>query len=114
MKYDLSILFYPKKSQQDKKGLVPIYMRITINGVRTELSSNRKTELLKWDSNTQRTKGRSEDSRAINNHLYYLENQVKHNFNTLNEKETEITADILRDMLEEKSKKRKEMQELEE
>lgn len=106
MKYDLSVLFYPKKSQQDKKGLVPIYMRITVNSVRTELSSNRKIELLKWDSNSQRAKGRSEDSRALNNHLDYLENQVKHNFNSLNEKETEITAEILRDMLIGKHQKR--------
>ncbi len=106
MKYDLAILFYPKKSQQDKKGLVPIYIRITVNGVRNEVSSNRKIEFSKWESNSQRGKGRSEETRALNNHLDYLENQIKHNFNSLNEKETEITAEILRDMLIGKHQKR--------
>ena len=48
MKYDLSILFYLKKAQSDKKGLIPIYMRITVNSARTELSTNRKIELTKW------------------------------------------------------------------
>jgi len=99
MKYDLSILFYPKKSQEDKKGLVPIYMRITINGARTELSTNRKIEFLKWDTNSQRAKGRSEEVRALNNHLDNLENHIKHDFNSLNEKDAEISSEILRDML---------------
>jgi len=99
MKYDLSILFYPKKSQEDKKGLVPIYMRITINGGRTELSTNRKIEFLKWDSNSQRAKGRSEEVKTLNNHLDNLENHIKHDFNSLNEKDAEITSEILRDML---------------
>jgi len=99
MKYDLSILFYPKKSKEDKKGLVPIYMRITVNGARTELSTNRKIEYLKWDANPQRAKGRSEESRALNNHLDNLENRVKHDFNLLNERDTEISSEILRDMV---------------
>ena len=99
MKYDLSILFYPKKSQEDKKGLVPIYMRITINGVRIELSTNRKIEFLKWDSNSQRAKGRSEEVKTLNNHLDNLENHIKHDFNTLIEKDAEISSEILRDML---------------
>ena len=99
MKYDLSILFYPKKSQEDKKRLVPIYMRITINGARTELSTNRKIEFIKWDSNFQRVKGRSEEARALNNHLDNLENHIKLDFNTLNEKDAEISSEILRDML---------------
>ena len=94
MKYDLSILFYPKKSQEDKKGLVPIYLRITINGARTKLSTNRKIEFLKWDANSRRAKGRSEESHALNNHPDNLENHVKHDFNLLNERDTEISSDI--------------------
>lgn len=99
MKYDLSILFYLKKSQEDKKGLIPIYLRVTVNGVRTEVSVNRKIEFLKWDSRYQRAKGRSEEVRALNNHLDNLENHVKHDFNSLYERDVEITSEILRDML---------------
>ncbi len=106
MKYDLNILFYPKKSQKDKKGLIPIYLRITLNGVRTELSANRKVEVLKWDSNTQRGKGKSEEVRTLNDHLDFLENHVKHDFNTLNTRNAEISAEILRDMLTGKNQKK--------
>lgn len=106
MKYDLNILFYPKKTQKDKKGLTPIYLRITINGVRAELSANRKVDILKWDSNTQRAKGRSEESRTLNDHLDNLENHVKQDFNSLNTRNSEISAEILRDMLTGKQQKK--------
>ncbi|MDP2114337.1 MAG: Arm DNA-binding domain-containing protein [Bacteroidota bacterium] len=59
MQYDLSILFFLKKGQVDKKGLIAIYLRITVNGERAEISTNRKIELSKWDSVVQQAKGRS-------------------------------------------------------
>ena len=47
MKYDLSILFYIKLAKEDRKKLITIYLRITVNGERSELSANRKIELTK-------------------------------------------------------------------
>ena len=106
MKYDLSILFYLKKSKQDKKGLTSIYLRIIVNGLRTELSANRKIELLKWDSNSQRAKGRSEEAKTLNDHLDHLQNILKHEFNSLTEKDLEISGEILCDMLTGKHQKK--------
>ena len=37
-----------------------------INGERAEVSTNRKVEISKWDSDTQRAKGRSESARILN------------------------------------------------
>ena len=99
MKYDLSILFYLKKSQEDKKGMVPVYMRITVNSVRTELSTNRKIEFLKWDNDSQRAKGRSEEAKTFNNHLDNLETKVKQDYNYLMNNNIGITSNILRDLL---------------
>jgi len=76
MQYDLSILFFLKKGQVDKKGLTPIYMRITVNGERAEISTNQKVELSKWDSVLQQAKGRSESARILNEHLDNLDNRV--------------------------------------
>ncbi|MFT4155204.1 Arm DNA-binding domain-containing protein [Parafilimonas sp.] len=36
METKLSILFYSKTSKTTKDGLVPIYLRVTINGARFE------------------------------------------------------------------------------
>lgn len=54
MQYDLNVLFFLRKKKMDKKGFVPIYLRITVNGERVELSINRKIEPKKWDSKLQR------------------------------------------------------------
>ena len=47
MKTKVSILFYAKKAKAAANGLVPIYTRITINGKRIELSTNRFIEISK-------------------------------------------------------------------
>ncbi|MFD2145460.1 Arm DNA-binding domain-containing protein [Mucilaginibacter antarcticus] len=40
---DLSILFWLKRQKATKEGLVPIYVRITVKGGRTEFSSGKKS-----------------------------------------------------------------------
>ncbi len=99
MQFDLSILFTLKKSKADKVGQVPIYLRITVNGKRTEVSVNRKIEISKWDSKLQRAKGRSEAARTLNSHLDTIESQIKRDFNKLLEKDEHVSSFILRDML---------------
>lgn len=99
MQYDLSILFFLKKGQVDKKGLIPIYLRITVNGERAEISTNRKIELSKWDSVVQQAKGRSESARILNDHLDSQQNHIRKDYNSLIEKGEIISADKLKDML---------------
>lgn len=105
MQYDLSILFYLQKGKENKKGEVPIYLRITINSKRAELSTNESINISQWDSGQQRAKGRSESARTLNNHLDSLENKVKRDYNLMLEHDEEITSLILRDLLTGKSQK---------
>ncbi|SHJ47666.1 Site-specific recombinase XerD [Tangfeifania diversioriginum] len=98
MKYTLNVLFVLRKAQSDKRGFAPIYLRISVNGERAELSVNRKIAPKKWDAKLQRAIGRSEAARALNDYLDSLENQVKKNFNKLLDNEEEISSAILRDM----------------
>ena len=45
------LIFYLKKPRNYVKGAVPIYMRITVDGARTEISSKRVCEdPQKWNS----------------------------------------------------------------
>jgi hypothetical protein len=39
MKNKISILFYAKSAKTSKTGLIPIYLRITVDGVRIEIST---------------------------------------------------------------------------
>ena len=45
-----SLIHYLRKAQLDKTGKAGIYLRITVNGQRTELSIKRKTTPEKWCS----------------------------------------------------------------
>jgi len=48
MKNKIVTHFYVKESWEDKKGEAPIYLRITVNGERAEISTNRKVNPEIW------------------------------------------------------------------
>jgi len=77
LKFELSVLFTVQKSKINKAGLVPVYLRITMNGERSELSENRAVAPKKWNARFQRAVGRSESARALNDYLDSVEVQVK-------------------------------------
>lgn len=51
--------FILKKSKSLKDGTVPIYLRVTINGTRTELSSKITIHAIEWDERSGRIKGKA-------------------------------------------------------
>ena len=77
MEHRVSILFYGKKKKITKEGKLPIYLRITINGVRLEHSIHRFVEAGKWSSATGRMKGSSNDARILNIYLDALSQKVR-------------------------------------
>jgi integrase len=76
METKLSILFYSKTSKITKEGLVPIYLRVTIDGVRFEQSTQRYIALSKWSVEAGKAKGNTEEARTINYFLDALKQKV--------------------------------------
>jgi site-specific recombinase XerD len=99
MKTKVSILFYAKKAKAAANGLVPIYTRITINGKRIELSTNRFVEISKWSTEAGKMKGTSEEARSINNHLDLLKSQIRDAEMELIHKKITITTEIFKSKL---------------
>lgn len=66
MSAPMNVSFQLKKSKADETGRAPIYVRITINGVRAEFSIKRTVEPGKWISAAGVVKGNSEDSKHLN------------------------------------------------
>ncbi len=99
MKTKVSTLFYAKKAKTAANGLIPIYMRITINGKRIELSTNRFIEISKWSTEAGKMKGTSEEARSINNHLDLLKNQIRDAEMELIYKKITITTEIFKSKL---------------
>jgi len=104
----MSILFYAKSAKVAKNGLLPIYLRITINGARIELSTSRFVEKTKWNAEAGKMKGSSEEARLINTHLDTLRTKVYETENWMINNNQEINAQSFKNRLlgvEEKQRK---------
>ena len=71
-----SLLFYikkqkssVKKQQEFENKKQPIYIRITVNGKRIELSAKREVDPLKWNSHSGRAIGTKEEIKTLNAYL---------------------------------------------
>jgi hypothetical protein len=72
----MSILFYGKTAKTTTDGKVPIYIRVTIDGHRWEISTSNYIESSKWASGMGKVRGNSEDARTINMHLNILKRKL--------------------------------------
>ena len=72
----ISILFYSRIAKKTKENLVPIYLRITIDGKRLDHSIKRTLELNKWSNKVGKMKGTSTEARIFNSYLDSLRNKV--------------------------------------
>ncbi len=92
MKNKILTHYYLKDAKQDKEGMIPIYLRITINGERAEISTNKRVSLSQWDKNAERATGRSESARSLNANLINTLNKVDRIFHTLDLKGERISV----------------------
>jgi len=64
-----SILFYVRNYRVDKKGTTMIYLRITVDGHRAELSLQRKVQIKQWNPISGRVKGTNPRVKELNRFL---------------------------------------------
>ena len=76
MNAKLSILLYAKRAKTTTDGLVPIYIRVTVDGERIEFSTKRYTHPDKWSVEGNRMKGTSVESKSTNSYLDALKAKV--------------------------------------
>jgi site-specific recombinase XerD len=72
----LSVLFHGKRTKSQNDSLLAIYLRVTINGQRMEISTKRTIEKDKWSSISGKAKGNLEEARSLNAYLDLLRNKV--------------------------------------
>ncbi len=64
-----TILFYQKKPKNYGKGVLPIYLRLTVNGIPKELSMKRSWDPNRWNRHSSRPMGTKEDAKELNEFL---------------------------------------------
>ena len=96
MNKTFGLLFYLKKSKANASGKLPIYLRITIDGKRTEISTKRTIEIEKWSVEANKAIGRTEDVRELNAYLDSLISRVYQSHRDLIQDNKEVTAETLK------------------
>lgn len=99
MEKTFSLLCYIKINKRILKKTQPIYLRITVNGKRTEIATKKSVEEDRWDSRNGKVKGNKEDARVINNHLDNLKLKLNKLYNKLVDSDIEMTAELLKKMI---------------
>ena len=99
MKSRISVLFYPKKSNINSKCEVPIQLRITINGKRLEMSTDRMVNPENWIQGGNSVKGNKEEGRVLNTYLNNLQTNLYKAINTFELSEKEVTLKTLKGIL---------------
>lgn len=97
MKTTFTTHIYARSSKANSSGLFPIYIRITVNGKRTEFSTHKFIDPKKWDKDLAKVKGNTEEARTINSYLDLTKNKIAQTHIFLEHTQKEFT---LQDFIE--------------
>lgn len=92
-----SILFWLKLSST-KNEKAPLYVRITVNGKRAELSLKRKLVISDWDSTKSKLKGLSDETKLINNYIKKVSAQLFESYQKLKNENRQITSSNIKSL----------------
>ena len=104
MNTSFSQLFYIKRRHLEKRVKVPIYLRLTVNGKRTELSISKRIDPEKWNAKTGRMKGSGMEAGALNQYLDTIRNKVNKVHQRLVEEDKPFTALDMKNLFQDKDK----------
>ena len=94
MKTNFSVLFFLKRPKNYTKGAVYfIFLRITVDGVRAEMSTSRNCEPERWNAKAGKVIGTKEEVKTLNAYLENMKAEVYAAHSQLSVDGDEITAD---------------------
>lgn len=92
----MNILFYPKKSETNREGLIMLYARITINSKRSEFSLGRRVDDQRWDSRATKLRGSSSEVSNFNRFLDNVKSRLFEIYDILLKDRLDISAVIIK------------------
>ncbi len=96
---NLSVLFWLSKSKKSKNGMVPIYVRMTLHGLRAEFSGGKKIDPVYWDEKNGIPKKECPDYKAISTYLKKTEIEIEKQYNILASIHDVVTVEMLKEAL---------------
>jgi site-specific recombinase XerD len=104
---NFSLLFFLKKPKNYKSGNMPIYIRITVDGLSREMTTSRSCDRDLWDQKAGKACGKSEYIKELNIHLSTLQVKVFEARLSLIANNKIVTAEEIKNLLRGKSEKSK-------
>jgi hypothetical protein len=83
VKQNLSILFYLKRQKIDKDGKIPVYIRITIDGLNVVTSLGFKVLSENWDVETKTVKSADNRHKILNKKIGQVKADVERHFDLM-------------------------------
>lgn len=102
MERSFGLFFYLKKTSNYKGGEIPVYLRITVNGITVDISIKRKCEPSKWSVAAGRVDGKTQFAKSLNAYLEVLQRKVYDARKQLLEMDKPVTAENIKTLLLEK------------
>ncbi|HAO08915.1 MAG TPA: recombinase [Chryseobacterium sp.] len=112
MQHNFSFLFYLKKPKSYLSGAIPIYLRITVNGKRAEITTGRECLPEKWNANAGKAIGTKEETKALNIYLDTLQNKLYKIHRELIEETALISAEVIKNKFTGKSERTRSLVEI--
>ena len=98
MRNTFKVLFYIKKNAPLRNGNTPIMGRITINGQRTQLSTQLSVNPNLWCVSMGRAAGRSAVASRVNEQLSQIRFHIERCYNTLFYEHALVTPKMVKEM----------------
>jgi hypothetical protein len=95
-KKTFAILFYVKRTKLLKNGEAPIFMRITVDALRAELSIQRSINLSEWIDNKGCAKSTNAKNRELNHYLESIRCRLYKIQKELEDENKIVTAELLK------------------
>ncbi len=95
--HNFSILSWLCLHRKTTNSEYPIYIRITVNGKRVEISTQKSVPINDWDQHAQKVKPKGKDSLLINNYLDLARGRLQTIFHQMLASETDFTAAMIKD-----------------
>lgn len=109
MSHQVTIYVYARASKANAAGQHPIYVRITIQGKRTEFSTKKFISPSKWDQKKMKMNGNTEEARSINSYLDSVRNKLTQTQVVLEYQAANMTLDTFMNAYQGKSTHRERM-----
>jgi site-specific recombinase XerD len=100
------------KNNKKVRSKALIYLRVTVNGQRAEISVRRSVEPQRWDSKANRMRGNKEDAREVNSLIDSLIIKLNRIHQCLLEKDEVISADRIKQLFLGNDRKKKSLLEV--